>query len=384
MSNQTDQAAAKRSWDASRIGWLGCASFEQFGPKSQTKLQTAFGENGGQQAWASDIGGLLAVGISEKAATAFCAWRKTVAPEDLASRLDTIGADFLLPWDKNFPAPLRHLVDAPGSLFMRGTAMDSRPWIAVVGTRAMTAYGKRATEQVTRELVERGAGIVSGLALGIDACAHATALDTDGATVAVLGSGLDKDTVYPRANLQLSERILTSGGALISEYPPGMPGLRHHFPLRNRLIAGLARATVVIEAGLDSGSVLTAKLALDQNRDVFAVPGPITSETSRGTHELLRQGAQICTGGADILDSPSIAVAAPPESNLTLTSTQSLILDSCRTARQTDDLCRLLDLSPAVLGSDCMSLELMGALQDIGGQTYELTAYGRRLVSPRT
>jgi DNA processing protein len=370
----------KRFWSPSRLGWLGCAWFEAFGPKSQTKLHAAFGEDGGDKLWRADVGELVAAGVTEKSAAEFCVWRADKSLADLAARVDGCGADFLLPWDKDFPAPLRHLPDVPGSLFRRGATSDARPWIAVVGTRAMTAYGKRATEIITRELVERGAGIVSGLALGVDACAHEAALDAHGATVAVLGSGIDPDSVYPRANLKLSERILAAGGALVGEYPPGTESLRFHFPLRNRLIAGLSRATVVIEAGADSGSVLTAKLALEQGRDVFAVPGPITSETSRGTHELLRQGAQICTGGADVLDSPSMAADATPTVERRLSKTESRILDACRTAMQADDLCRALDMAPAALGADCMALELMGALQDLGGQTYELTSYGRRLM----
>ena len=368
------------TWSPSRLGWLGCAWFEPFGPKSQTKLHVAFGEDGGEQAWRATVNELIAAGVAEKAVADFCVWRNDIALDDLAARVDKCDADFLLPWDKDFPAPLRHFPDVPGSLFRRGANLDARPWIAVVGTRVMTAYGKRATEIIARELVERGAGIVSGLALGVDACAHETALEAHGATVAVLGSGLDPDTVYPRANFRLSERILASGGAIISEYPPGTQGIPFHFPMRNRLIAGLSRATVVIEAGADSGSVLTAKLALEQGRDVFAVPGPITSDTSRGTHELIRQGAQICTSGADVLDSPSIAADAAPIVERQLSKTESNILNACRTAVQADDLCRQLNMTPAALGADCMALELMGAIQDLGGQTYEVTGYGRRLV----
>ena len=372
-------------FDASRLGWLGCSWFEKFGPKSLAKLHSKFGPDGGDKAWKASLDEYRVAGLTEETAAAFCAWRSSIKPDDLADRLLQCGIDFYLPWDKSYPAILRQTSSPPGALFWRGaTVFDStRPWIAVVGTRSMTSYGKRATEMVVGELVERGAGIVSGLALGVDACAHSATLDAGGCTVAVLGSGLDADSIYPRANAALAERILLSGGALMSEYPPGAESIKHHFPLRNRLIAGLCRATVVVEAGEKSGSVLTAKLALDENREVFAVPGPITSPTSKGTNELLRQGAQPCTCGADVLNG---TVAEPPANAAMmrpLTEEETRLLDLCRTATHVDELTRLLDSNSPTVTATCMGLELMNAIQDVGGQTYELTSYGRKLMNQK-
>lgn len=369
-------------WDSSRLGWLGCSWFEKFGSRSLAKLHGMFGTDGGDKAWQASLDEYRTAGLTEETTAAFCAWRTSVKPDDLAARLLKDGIDFYLPWDKAYPAILRQISTPPGALFWRGaTVFDSnRQWIAVVGTRSMTSYGKRATEMVVGELVECGAGIVSGLALGVDACAHTATLDAGGCTVAVLGSGLDADSIYPRANAALAERILLSGGALVSEYPPGAESIKHHFPLRNRLIAGLCRATVVVEAGEKSGSVLTAKLALDENREVFAVPGPITSLTSKGTNELLRQGAQPCTCGADVLngtasETPSVEFARP------LTEEETRLLDLCRTATHVDELTRLLDSNSPTVTAACMGLELMNAIQDVGGQTYELTNYGRKLIN---
>jgi len=387
MSYQTLPKPVKPAvWDASRRGWLVCSWFEKFGPRSLAKLHSAFGIDGGDKAWQATSDEYRTAGLTDETAAAFCEWRTAVKPDDLVARLAQDGMDFYLPWDKTYPAPLRQISAPPGALFWRGaTVFDAnRPWVAVVGTRSMTSYGKRATEFVVSDLVERGAGIVSGLALGIDACAHAATLDAGGCTVAVLGSGLDAEHVYPRANLNLAERILLSGGALMSEYPPGTESIKHHFPLRNRLIAGLCRATVVVEAGQNSGSVLTAKLALEENREVFAVPGPILSPTSYGANELLRQGAQPCTCGADVLDGATADESSSESISRPLTQEEMRLLDMCRTATHVDELTRLLDLSSPTVTAACLGLELMNAIQDVGGQTYELTNHGRKLMNQKT
>ncbi|MDF1497569.1 MAG: DNA-processing protein DprA [Patescibacteria group bacterium] len=381
MSYQKTPELVNTPWNSSRLGWLGLAWFEKTGPISLTKLHNYFDVNSGDKAWQSNPKELVQAGLTEKTASEFCEWRDKTNLDNLKKQLDESGIDFILPWDKNYPSILKQTHAPPGGLFWRGALMDNRDWIAVVGTRKISAYGERATKLIVAGLVEQGAGIVSGLALGIDGAAHKATLEAGGKTIAVLGSGIDDASIYPQTHKNLAEQILLNGGSVISEFPPKTTGLKHHFPQRNRIIAGLCRATVVVEADLKSGSVLTAKNALDENRDVFAVPGPITSAGSHGTHELIRNGATICESANDILNTPLKNATPVPSFERDLTMDERNILDLCRTPIHVDDLSRHLNTSPASIASTCMSLELSNALTDAGNQTYELTPTGRALLS---
>jgi DNA processing protein len=213
--------------------------------------------------------------------------------------------------DPSFPARLRAIHDPPPGLFVRGTAgldLLLRPSVAVVGARACSPYGTDVATSLARELARAGALVVSGLARGVDAAAHRGAL-TAGVTVAVLGCGIDRD--YPRAHAQLAAQIARAG-LILSEYPPGVEPAPWRFPARNRIVAGLARATVVVEARERSGALITADLALDEGREVLAVPGEITSYLSHGTNALLRLGAIPVTCAADVLEVLGLDPAPPP------------------------------------------------------------------------
>lgn len=195
----------------------------------------------------------------------------------------------------DLPSRLRDIPEAPEKLWYRGTLPDeNRPAVAIVGTRKPTSYGRAVTEQLAGKLAERGVVIVSGLALGIDSIAHKAALTAKGTTVAILPSGVD--TPYPSTHRQLAEDIIASGGAIISEYPLGMPGLQHHFLERNRLVSGLADIVIVTEAATRSGTTNTVSHALAQGRDVYAIPGSVLSPMSSGPNQL------IATGAAPIID----------------------------------------------------------------------------------
>lgn len=381
MSYQKTSQSVNTPFDESRLSWLGLAWYEKFGPVSLAKMQKYFGQTEGQKAWQASAENLIKAGITPKTAAEFTAWRQDTNLEDLKDKLLKTGVDFILPWDNGYPAILKQIHTPPGALFWRGAPLDSRIWIAVVGTRKMSTYGKNATNQIVSGLVAQGAGIVSGLALGIDGAAHKAALANNGKTVAVLGSGIDDASIYPPSHKNLAEQILLAGGALLSEFPPGTKGLPHHFPQRNRIIAGLCRATVVVEADRKSGSVLTAKCALDENREVFAVPGPITSEFSRGTHSLLKEGAALCETAEDILKTPTPCQKPSPAFSRELTMDERKILDLCRTPIHIDDLSRHLQTSAASISSTCMSLELLGALNNSGNQTYEITPTGRAILT---
>lgn len=203
-------------------------------------------------------------------------------------------------WDAAYPPLLAHIADPPPVLFVRGDlGVLALPGLAVVGTRRPTPYGRAAARRLAADAASRGWTVVSGMAAGIDGEAHLGALEAGGRTVAVLGCGVD--VVYPRQHRRLYERIWREGGLLLSEFAPGMPPQKGFFPRRNRIVSGLSHGVVVVEAGEKSGSLITADLALEQGREVFAVPGPIFSPESRGPHRLIQQGAKLVTGIEDVL-----------------------------------------------------------------------------------
>ncbi len=228
-------------------------------------------------------------------------------------KLETNDVRLLVRGAAAFPKELAKASDAPYALYYKGNlaALNARR-CAVVGTRRMTDYGRRATRDIAGALSRAGICIVSGMAVGIDAAAHEAALATPGPTIAVLGSGLDEKTIYPKQNLQLARRILENGGLLLSEYSCGMPAQQYTFRDRNRIVAALAEAVLVIEADIKSGSLITAKLALEMGIDVGAVPGSIYATVARGTHLLIRNGAAPITAPDDALElfglTPALAV----------------------------------------------------------------------------
>jgi len=200
--------------------------------------------------------------------------------------------------DKTYPSRLRKIPDPPAKLYLKGSDLSlfNRPSIAVIGSRKNNDYGRNVTQKLVRELVENGFAIISGMARGIDTIAHEAALEAGGKTIAVLGSGID--VIYPRENGELYQMIQL----VISEFPPGTKPLKENFPQRNRIVAGLANGVLVIEAAKRSGTLITARQAAEQGKDVFAVPGPITSPLSEGTAWLIKQGAKLVYSVNDILE----------------------------------------------------------------------------------
>jgi len=232
--------------------------------------------------------------------------RKNLDPESFAETIKDQGIKWFTIYGEDYPKPLKEIYDPPVVLYYKGeiTPQDQSA-IAVVGTRRMTGYGKVVTQQFTKDLVARNLTIVSGLARGVDSEAHWTALRTGGRTIAVLGGGLNK--IYPPENRNLAEEIVKGHGALVSEFPPNNPPLPGNFPARNRIISGLSLAVLVTEAAEDSGSLITARFALEQGRDVFAVPGPITSSLSKGPIDLIKAGARPVTNADEILEDLGIS-----------------------------------------------------------------------------
>jgi len=223
--------------------------------------------------------------------------RNNIDPREIGESLSKQGIRMITPDEPDYPPLLTELADAPPLLYYRGHLRGDSEVLAIIGSRQATAYGKSAARVLARAAAAKGIVIASGLARGIDTAAHQGALDSGGMTWAFLGCGLDR--VYPLENQRLAEDILAKG-ALLSEFTPGTPPNAVNFPARNRLISGCSRGVLVVEAAEKSGALITVDFALEQGREVFAVPGPIFSKVSRGTHHLLRQGAKIVEGIEDI------------------------------------------------------------------------------------
>jgi DNA processing protein len=289
----------------------------------------------------------------------------------------------VLTWDDSgYPPLLREIYAPPPVLFVKGkTESFTQHACGVVGTRRLTQYGRSAAAAIVKQLVEKQIAIVSGLALGIDTAAHQACLDSGGTTIAVLGSGLDR--IYPAANKNLAERIAETG-ALVSEFDLGTQPETFHFPRRNRIISGLSAGVLVVEAPEKSGSLITANYALQQGRDVFAVPGSIFSEASNGTFNLLKNGAIPVKSGADICDNiahlhlAGVSVAGPGSNGLKLSmpldllsSAEKLVLDAISDGSERLDTIAeksgkpVFDLFPLLL-----NLELKGAIRQVAGQRF--------------
>lgn len=235
--------------------------------------------------------------------------RFDVSADDRRNQLAALGARFVARGDVEFPEWLAGMPDAPWWLFVTGSLAEA-PGIAVVGSRRATAYGLEVAQRIGTVLAQAGVSVVSGLAAGIDGAAHRGALIGGGHTVAVLGSGID--VVYPARHRSLAGWIMRSGGAMISEYPPGAAPEPWRFPLRNRIVSGLSRGVVVVEAAEKSGALITARHALEQNLDVYAVPGDIGRPTSRGCNLLIRDGAHPLTDPHELIESLGFGSAVSP------------------------------------------------------------------------
>ena len=317
-------------------------------------------------------------GISRQCAEAVRCQRPSTAVVQEIARIAESGVSVVTLLDPGYPSLLRQIPDPPPFLYFYGSLAGLVNPVAVVGSRHATQYGLEATERLCRDLTARGMTVVSGMARGIDTAAHRGALAGRGRTVAVLGSGLQK--IYPLENRHLFERI-AANGAVVSEFPLRAAPDPHHFPQRNRIISGMTLGTVIVEATLRSGSLITARLAAEQNREVFAVPGNINSFKSTGTHTLIKQGAKLVEHAGDIveelqalLQEPSAATA--PLSDVPLapqapTREQQRVLAALDPYPQhIDDLARRLELGSGQLAGILLQLELAGHIRQMPGKRF--------------
>jgi DNA processing protein len=272
------------------------------------------------------------------------------------------------------PDRLKHIPDPPQQLFTQGSPLEEllkKPCVTVVGSRKITPYGREVTERLVTGLARAGVVIISGLALGVDAIAHRAALDVNGSTIAVLPTSLDN--IHPATNYQLALRIAEQGGTLVSEYPAGAPVRKWNFIQRNRIVSGLSDALLITEAGEKSGTLHTANFALEQGRDVFAVPGNITSPASAGTNSLIKSGAAPVTHPDDILLALGIRPTSRRATNFGNNPEEQLILDLLSSGAATPDgLCVQSRLSIQTLNQTLTMLEIEGKVRANGGY-YQLS-----------
>lgn len=326
-------------------------------------------------AWRAGSSACARFGTDAPARDAIAAHYRTIDPDRAMQKLTRDDIWIITDDDPAFPPRLAEINYPPIMLYGRGdkSILNSLHAIAVVGTRRPTPYGLEATESIVSKLVRAGITIVSGLASGIDTKAHAVTLAHKGVTLAVLGCGVDQNTIFPPENRALAGKIAAGEGAVISEYAPEAPAVKEHFPMRNRIIAGLTTGTLVVEAREKSGALITARYALEENRDVFAVPGSIFSPTSAGPNRLIQQGARAVTDAADIMEDMGIdsADAMRHHAVPTLTGEELSVLALLEESMSIDTLRQKTGLATGALLSVLSVLELKSMVRSSDGDTYQ-------------
>lgn len=352
--------------------WLGFSLVSEIGVKRLSLLNNWFGDL--EIAWKADESELIQSGLEKQPIANFLAARKTINLDAELAKVEKAGAWLVTLADDDYPAQLKKLPDAPPVLYIKGTLLqaDERA-LGIVGTRKATTYGRDAAHSFAKALSENGITVVSGLAQGIDAAAHRGALDGRGRTFAVLGCGIDR--IYPQEHQRLAFEIIQHG-ALISEFPIGTPPEARNFPRRNRIISGLSLGVLVVEAPDKSGAIITATVAAEQGRDVFAVPGNIFSPTNRGTNRLIQDGAKLVMDVVDILDEFNIVHNNVQTRDVTeqiapANANEIKVLDYLSADPiHIDDLVRMSGLPVALISSTLTILELKGLARSTGYMQY--------------
>ncbi len=353
-----------------KVFWVGLSLVPGIGPAKFRRLVESLGSP--EAAWSARPAQLAATGLDRRTIESLVAARPRIDLERELAKLQRLGVRLLTLEDPDYPRPLRNIADPPPVLYLKGELQAGDELaVAIVGTRMPTVYGRQVAEEFARGLAESGVTVVSGLARGVDSCAHRAALAAGGRTVAVLGSGLD--IIYPGENRKLAAEI-AERGSLVTEFPLGTQPDGVNFPRRNRIISGLSLASLVVEARETSGALITAEFALEQGRDVFAVPGNIFSPASRGPNKLISEGAKPACSLQDILEELRLETAVEqrevrgtvPESE-----TEAEIL-RCLSHEplHIDEIRRTVCLPMAVVSSTLIMLELKGLARQAGGMNY--------------
>jgi DNA processing protein len=358
--------------------WLALNRVRGIGPARFRVLLDTFGS--AQAAWDGDPADWLAAGLDGRTVAGFTEQRRCIEPHAEVEQLIKLRVQALRVVDPTYPRLLTEIALPPPVLYVRGRLLSrDNLAVAIVGTRRVTTYGRQVTDQISRELAEQGITIVSGLARGIDTCAHSAALAAGGRTIAVLGCG--PDIVYPPENARLLERLIEDGAA-VTPFAPGTPPEARNFPARNSLISGLSLGVVVTEAPLQSGALITARYAGEQGRDVFAVPAGIYNKCSLGALQLIQDGAKLVMGVEDILSELNLQMlpqsAATPTVSPEYTETRDntaeghllALLGAGEAAQHIDDLCHASGIPIETVSAALAVLELKGQVKLVGPMTY--------------
>lgn len=350
--------------------WVGFNLVKGIGAVRFQNLLNAFGDL--ESAWNASLFDLTAAGLSAKLVERVAQVRANVNLDEIMAQADKAGIRILTWQDDEYPAHLKEIDQPPPVLYLRGEITPEDSWaVAIVGTRAVTPYGRQVTDELATTLVQHGVTIVSGLARGVDAVAHSAALKAGGRTLAVLGSGVDK--IYPPEHRQMAEKI-SSSGAVISDYAPGTPPESANFPPRNRIISGLSMAIVVVEAGDTSGALITAEFAAEQGRDVFAIPGSIYAPQSKGTNRLLRNGAKTLLTPQDVLEALDLTRNVERREIrkvIPTDTTEAALLETLGAEPiHVDEIRNRTGLPIEKVSSALTMMELKGMVRQVGGMNY--------------
>ncbi len=357
--------------------WVGFNIVRGIGPARFRLLLDHFGSL--RAAWEAPESALREAGLDRRALANLLEARKSLDLDRTLEAVTRTGAHVLTWEDDGYPTALRNIHDPPPVLYVKGALTEVDAWaLAVVGTRKATAYGRQVTEQLVGTLARSGLTIVSGLAKGIDAIAHRAALDAGGRTIAVLGCGID--VIYPSDHRDLAREVV-SAGALISDYPLGTQPEAGNFPPRNRIISGLSMGVLISEAGEDSGALITADYALQQGRDVFAVPGNVLAPSSRGANRLIQDGAKLVMDAEDILAELNLGMAthqAEVREAIPATEAEARLFSFLAAEpMHIDDLCRISRMSIAEVSSNLTLMELKGLVRQVGAMQYAVAREAR-------
>ncbi len=342
----------------------------EIGAMSMQKLFNHFGSF--YQAWIGRDGQYIDAGLAAKTINQIIANKPKIKPEQSFAELARRQIETILFSESTYPKLLKEIHAAPPLLYIRGDKKAlNKLGIGVVGTRKMTNYGKQATEEIVTGLVDSNLAIFSGLAFGVDAVALNSAVENDGVPIAVLASDLDNASISPRTNYSLAQKIIEAG-CLVSEYPLGFGTIKQNFPIRNRIISGLSLGTLVIEADAESGALITANFALEQNREVFAVPGSIFSEVSRGTNQLIKKGAKLVNSAFDILEELNIDSAQTEQVIVTEATSEEekILVHLNRDGIHINDLIKNVSMPAQTVNASLTMLEMKGRVKNLGAGIY--------------
>jgi DNA processing protein len=357
--------------------WLGFSLIPGVGPVRFGQLENRFKTL--EAAWEAGPSDLRQAGLEDAIVRSINQAKPKIDLDAEWNKLNKLGIRLINWHDKGYPKRLKEIHDRPALLFIKGEITPEDEWcISVVGTRQPTIYGRQVAEEMASGLAASKITVVSGLAKGIDSISHSAALAAGGRTLAVIGGGLDN--IYPPENTELAKRI-SERGAVISEYPPGTRPRPENFPRRNRILSGICLGVLVVEAGQGSGALITSQLALEQNREIFAIPGSILSPASTGTNKLIQDGAKLVRNVGDILEELNLTAAAHQiemKAVLPETETEAKLLKLLGAQPvHIDEICQTSGIAASTVSATLAMMELKGIVKQVGAMNFALVREAR-------